>query len=66
MQQTYTYPNGSADVVKLWYHHSRLGTTDFLTDNVQGKVTSYTAYDDWGTLTMKTIVKLICDVMSTD
>jgi len=58
VQQTYSYPNGSADVVKLWYNHSRLGTTDFLTDNVQGKVTSYTAYDDWGALTMKTIIKL--------
>ncbi|MCL1834899.1 MAG: hypothetical protein FWG48_01950, partial [Oscillospiraceae bacterium] len=58
MQQTYEYPDGSANVVKLWYHHSRLGTTDFLTDNVQGKVTSYTAYDDWGALTMKTIIKL--------
>ncbi|MCL1835876.1 MAG: hypothetical protein FWG48_06900 [Oscillospiraceae bacterium] len=48
---------GIDGVLKLWYHHSRLGTTDFLTDNVQGKVTSYTAFDDWGALTMKTISK---------
>jgi len=53
VQQTFAYPNGSASVVKLWYHHDRLGTVNFLTDNVQGKVTSYVSYDDWGALTMK-------------
>jgi len=44
--------------VKLWYHQDRLGSTDFLTDNISGKVTSYVAYDDWGALTMKAILKL--------
>jgi len=44
--------------VKLWYHHDRLGSTDFLTDNVSGKVTSYVAYDDWGAPAMKAVLKL--------
>ena len=58
--QKYTYPapNGAQNVVKLYYHHDHLGTTDFLTDNVSGKVTSYTTYDDWGMLTAKAIVKM--------
>ena len=34
--------------VKLWYHHDRLGSTDYLTDNITGKVTSYITYDSWG------------------
>jgi len=37
--------NGS---VKLWYHRDRLGSADYLTDNVQGKLTSYISYDSWG------------------
>ena len=44
--------------VKLWYHQDRLGSADYLTDNVQGKVTSYVTYDDWGDPTMKAILKL--------
>ena len=44
--------------VKLWYHQDRLGSTDFLTDNISGKVTSYVTYDDWGAPTMKAILKL--------
>jgi len=44
--------------VKLWYHRDRLGSADYLTDNVQGKVTSYTTYDDWGEPTMKAILKV--------
>ena len=35
----------------------RLGTTHYLTDNVDGKVTSYVSYDDWGALTSKAIIK---------
>jgi len=33
-------------------------SSDFLTDNVQGKVTSYVSYDSWGAPTMKAILKL--------
>ena len=58
VQQTYVYPNGSVSIVKLWYHHDRLGSTEFLSDNVQGKVTSYVSYDDWGALTMKINLQL--------
>ena len=58
VMESYVYPNGSANVVKLWYHHDRLGSTDFLTDYVQGHVTSYVTYDDWGAPTMKAIVRL--------
>ncbi|MCL1810244.1 MAG: hypothetical protein FWG42_10845, partial [Clostridiales bacterium] len=58
---TATHPGGNVAVssmVKLWYHHSRLGSTDFLTDNVAGKVTSYVTYDDWGALTAKAVLKM--------
>jgi hypothetical protein len=44
--------------VKLWYHQNRLGSTDYLTDNIDGKVTSYVTYDDFGAPTMKAIIKL--------
>jgi len=44
--------------VKLWSYQDRLGSTDFLTDNISGKFTSYAAYDDYGALTMKAILKL--------
>ena len=44
--------------MKLWYHQDRLGSTDFLTDNISGKVTSYVTYDSWGAPTMKAILKL--------
>ena len=45
-------------IVKLWYHHSRLGTVDFMTDNVQGKVMSFISYDDWGAPTAKAIIRM--------
>ena len=45
-------------IVKLWYHHDHLGTTEYLTDNVSGKVTSYISYDSWGALTSKANVKM--------
>ena len=44
--------------VKLWYHQDRLGSTDFLTDNVQGKVASYIDYDAWGAPLKKAVLKL--------
>jgi len=56
--QKVTYPDGPADIVKLYYHHDRLGSTIYLTDNVAGKVTSYVSYDDWGALTNKAIVRI--------
>ena len=46
------------NIVKLWYHHNRLGSTDYLSDNVAGKPTSYITYDDWGAPTAKTILKM--------
>ena len=36
----------------------RLGTTHYLTDNVDGKVTSFVSYDDWGALTSKAVVRV--------
>ena len=43
-------------VVKLYYHHDRLGSTDYLSDNVSGAVRSYVTYDDWGALTAKAVL----------
>ena len=45
-------------IVKLWYHHDNLGSTDYLTSNVDGKVISYVTYDDWGALTAKAVLKM--------
>jgi len=45
------------DIVKLYYHADRLGTTDFMTSNTNGKVISYVSYDDWGALTAKAVLK---------
>jgi RHS repeat-associated protein len=56
--QKQNYPSGSQNIVKLYYHHDRLGSTDYLTDNIAGKVTSYATYDDFGELTAKAIVKM--------
>jgi RHS repeat-associated protein len=44
--------------VKLYYHHDRLGSTGYLTDNVSGKVASFVSYDDWGAPAMKPILRL--------
>jgi len=46
------------NAVKLWYHQDRLGSTDFLTDNVQGKVASYCDYDEWGAPIKKAVLKI--------
>ena len=45
-------------IVKLWYHRDRLGSDDYLTDNVAGKVTSYVTYDDWGMPTAKAVLRM--------
>jgi RHS repeat-associated protein len=57
-------PNPSTDILKLYYHHDRLGTTDYLSDNVAGDVRSYVTYDDWGALTAKAVLK--CGVRELD
>ena len=46
------------DIVKLYYHHDRLGSTDYLTNNIDGKVESYVEYDDWGAQVKKPILKM--------
>ncbi|MDR0294873.1 MAG: hypothetical protein LBH91_01600 [Prevotellaceae bacterium] len=56
--QKQTYPTGAQNIVKLYYHQDHLGSTDYLTDNIAGKATSYASYDDWGKLTAKAIVKM--------
>ena len=58
VMQQYEYPNSTENIVKLYYHQDRLGSTDFLTDNIVGKVTSYVTYDDWGMLTAKAVLKV--------
>ena len=59
VEQNHAYSDGTLkNVAKLYYHQDRLGSTDYLTDNVDGKVTSYVSYDDWGGLTAKAIVRL--------
>jgi len=44
--------------VKLFHHQNRLGTTDYLTDNITGRITSYVSYDDFGMLTAKAVMRL--------
>ena len=56
--QTFDYPDGTESVVKMWYHHDRLGSTAYLTDNTAGAVSSFVCYDDWGAPTMKSIIRL--------
>ncbi|MCL2164699.1 MAG: hypothetical protein FWH55_09995 [Oscillospiraceae bacterium] len=41
VMQSYTYPSEPADIVKLHYHLDRLGSADYLTDNIVGKVASH-------------------------
>ena len=58
---TVTHPEYSMvvnNVVKLFYHQDHLGTTDYLTDNADGKVISYVTYDDWGSLTAKAVLNM--------
>jgi len=44
-------------VVKLYYHQDYLGTTDYLTSDVTGKVTSWTMYNEWGEITHNAVLK---------
>ena len=41
-----------------YYHHDRLGSTAYLTDNVADAVASFTGYDDYCAQTIKTIIRL--------
>ena len=50
--------------VKVWYHHDRLGTTDFLTDNVMSDIRSYVSYDDWGQIESNVVLQ--CGVRELD
>ncbi|MCL1792513.1 MAG: RHS repeat-associated core domain-containing protein [Oscillospiraceae bacterium] len=58
IMQNQAYPDGEKNIVKLYYHHDRLGSSDYLTNNLDGKVESYVSYDDWGEPTMKPILKM--------
>ena len=51
------FASAPEEIVKLYHHQSRLGATDYLTDNTRGGVISYVAYDDWGALTAKAVLK---------
>jgi RHS repeat-associated protein len=44
--------------VKLWYHIDRLGSVNYMSDNVSGKVASYIDYDEWGLPLKKNVLKL--------
>jgi RHS repeat-associated protein len=35
-------------LIKLWYHHDRLGSTYLMTDNVKGDGAGYADYNEWG------------------
>ena len=55
------YLTGDRNIVKLYYHHNHLGSTDYLTankDNKLGEVVSYADYDDWGRLIGNSIVEM--------
>jgi hypothetical protein len=47
---------GVKHIVKLYHHQNRLGTTDYLTDNITGRITSFVSYDDFGNLTAKAVL----------
>ena len=44
-------------ILKLYYHHDHLSSTDFLSSNTDCRVISYVTYDDWGALTAKAVLK---------
>ena len=43
--------------VRLYYHMDYLGTADYLTSPVSGKVESWTHYNEWGELTHNAVLK---------
>ena len=50
IMQSFRYPHldSPVNIVKLFYHVDRLGSTDFLSNNVSGRVEAFTNYDSWG------------------
>ena len=63
----YGIPNGAGSVmqytnnaviVKLFHHQERLGVTDYLTDNIAGRITSFVSYDDFGKPTAKAVLRI--------
>jgi RHS repeat-associated protein len=57
------YLTGKRNIIKLYYHHDHLGSTDYLTANKAngnklGEVVSYAAYDDWGRLIANSVVEM--------
>ena len=49
-------PDPNTDILKLYYHTDRLGSVDYMTDNIAGDIRGYVTYDDWGGLTAKTVL----------
>ena len=62
--------NGSAKLVenanqiRLYYHMDYLGTADYLTSPMTGKVESWTHYNEWGEITHNAVLK--CGVRELD
>ncbi|MCL1809783.1 MAG: hypothetical protein FWG42_08510 [Clostridiales bacterium] len=55
-----THPSQSvviSNMVKLYVHKDRQGTSGYLTDGA-GKAASYVSYDSWGALTAKAVLKM--------
>ena len=36
------------DIAKVYYHHDRLGSVDYVTDSQTGAVAGFSTYDEWG------------------
>ncbi len=43
--------------IRLYYHMDYLGTADYLTSPMTGKVESWTHYNEWGEITHNTVLK---------
>ena len=43
--------------IRLYYHMDYLGTTDYLTSPVSGKVEAWTHYNEWGLITHNAVLK---------
>ena len=47
----------NGDEIRLYYHMDYLGTADYLTSPVSGKVTAWTHYNEWGEITHNAVLK---------
>ena len=47
----------NGDHIRLYYHMDYLGTADYLTSPVSGKITSWTHYNEWGESTHNAVLK---------